>query len=461
MTSGTNTIEAFGVTQEQSQAIQLCNEPCPSANRPAVQLQTQPEAIYALIATDCGLLPQSTTRTASTALSAGANLTAGRAAGRSSSTPSATVTNAILPYAELIESREFLALDQESQAKFLALRDEALAQATSSQEKTQVEQALQAFLRHKLGYEPSLMCKDKDGNTLLDNLHSLYTASLEPGLQGRRVDILCNLADEITNPNKNINQGAIYATCVATAAALKMAREFQPAEYARLICQLATQGSASLHHGHHIVLSSHSLQDSAMIGRSLTESMLQTALGNMVGAYHDGVYTGQFEQMCEALFGVAFERLDNSDTARLISEAGSALQRGSQGVCIASVRTDIDGKHANHALLIESIDNGYVYFRNPWGAEYSHPEAVGAKEVSGQEQLFRMSLQEFKARVNFVMANSATAQLGITEGAEQPGVNILTELYGVEFLLTLGSSRQSQFSSNEEKIKAAMVNRTA
>lgn len=92
---------------------------------------------------------------------------------------------------------------------------------------------------------------DSDGNTLLDNLGGLARGKLDPGLKGGervRRRLVSGLLGDVAAPDSMLVAGDATDTSRAGALAHKLATD-KPADYARLVRGMFTEGKASLEAG--------------------------------------------------------------------------------------------------------------------------------------------------------------------------------------------------------------------
>ena len=265
--------------------------------------------------------------------------------------------------------------------------------------------ALIQLTQKEINGAPALQSKTIDGkSTLLDQLDRLATTPLD----GRIKDIGGNpqdktkvtegLLQELARPNQNINQDN-RGTCTVTSMTNTLANQ-NPAEYARLSTDLATTGQAKLANGDTIQPPADGFaQDNS--NRTTSERLLQSSLmrygqptyqnwnpgadgvrGTPDDGFSDptnptaksldgvppnggGLGADDNRKVMQGLYGQKVDRY----TDKMVDRAQKAIADGK-----GPVFTGIRWGGGNHAIEITKIENGRVYFRNPWG-----PGAMGPK----------------------------------------------------------------------------------
>lgn len=290
-------------------------------------------------------------------------------------------------------------------------------------------EAFLSLLNQKLDGASALLSKDKDGATLLDNLHTVINAEnfSDPKLASRKGELLSSLIQEVANSG-NINQG-VYATCVLTAGLHRLAED-RPAEYARMVVELATKGKSELGAGENIYFDRTALERTN--GRTLSESLAQTSLLGFVKGYEQGLTATQAEIFYEKLFNEPFKRMDNGYESR---EAILSEIVASNGKNMASIRYG-SGAHVYHAIEVGDIKDGRVYFYNPHGAEYKTYGNIGARLEDEGKALYSMTVDEFMGRLNYVIVkdNDPNAKFGTTP---ERG-HTITKIFGERMPVVMG-----------------------
>jgi hypothetical protein len=271
------------------------------------------------------------------------------------------------------------------------------------------------IFKPKIVQYSALLDKDKDGNTLLDNLHAMATGPLAPALEANgitRSALLSSVMEEAGMPGE-INQSN-RGTCTVTSMQ-HMLCENDPAEYVRIMRGLTSpEGTVQLRNGATLRREEDSVAPDSATDRSASERMFQSAMmeysnGNLdysnltdkntgkkpgflwfkKDVSHSGLYADQQERGIEALFGRNFNVVSGN--------AGiSELQQRSGQELLINMKWG-DGAHA---VTFEKIENGRVYFRNPWGptgapegTTYDNPPR---RLEDGATRLESMSMEDFQ-----------------------------------------------------------------
>ena len=223
-------------------------------------------------------------------------------------------------------------------------------------------------------------------NEILQQLSRIASTPLQAGLEQRKSEVLASLIQELVVPD-SIHQDS-KATCTVTEEERNLCKN-DPARYARIMADLTTSGKTELFHGYAMSLNTDALQEDSSRGmpaRALSMRVFQASamsfaaetLGGGYDNYSDiatgaavGSYTGLFDEQQQrltyALRGQATERVDlngQADDAFIDHLAGEVQKHG--GVRI-KVNVENGGIHQNHRIVIDRIEDGKVYFHNPWG----------------------------------------------------------------------------------------------
>lgn len=245
--------------------------------------------------------------------------------------------------------------------------------------------------------------KDLQGQgTLLDQLNTLSTEKLADGVD--RKQLVNDVLGEVENPVRIDQQQK--ATCGATTAQILLARK-HPAEYVRLINDLARpEGQAKMAGGDTLkrVDDWANANDS---GRSVSSRLLQPALMNEAagstfpGASYNnssdkdkelflsvgsGMTDGGSAKINSQLEGVRFE----SDGFHPWNRDGNwnrlkeVLGQG-KGPIPVSLQFNVNGSAFGHFVQVDKIEQGRVYYTNPWGAQESLSEEEFKSHVTGMQ----------------------------------------------------------------------------
>ncbi len=266
--------------------------------------------------------------------------------------------------------------------------------------------------------KPALLDKDADGVALVERLHSLATKPLNEQLAKNgydREDVLRSMLQECASPGQ-INQDG-HNTCTATTWQYMLCDQ-NPAEYARLMEGLLTgDGNVGMQGGETLVLEKDSLAKDSSNGRSVTERVFQSAMmefangdkksysttddlsrGKVFGLFektNGGLYADEQVRGLEALFGRDFTH-KTKDLIPLLTERSPTD---------TYVRMDWgEDKKGGHAVVVTRVEDGRVYFRNPWGptgdrvgTNYENPPRRLENPATREES---MTVEEFKAWCN-------------------------------------------------------------
>jgi len=293
-----------------------------------------------------------------------------------------------------------------------------------------------------VGGAERLTGRDLQGGTMLTHLHQLATAPLASGLD--RTSLLRSTIAEVENP-ANIEQHR-QGTCAATSVTLRLA-ERSPAEYARLVAGLASPSArVTLKDGSTLARNPGSVADTRS-GRTQSERMLQDAFMGFAngGLNYDvagdtsrgvggggGLNSAEVTRLQTSVFGESYrtvttvgrqvtrdaglgDRLwnnvrNNLDRLTFRHDPNSPMQLLRQE--LAAGRSTAIGMrwgevgHAGHAVVVDRIENGRVFFQNPHGNAY-HGQAVGSslsppprRVEAGNIQ--SMTLADFQSRLTSV-----------------------------------------------------------
>ncbi len=302
----------------------------------------------------------------------------------------------------LVSNGKFAAMSTQDKEKTLNVFENTASAAG--------RESLMKLLDKDIKGTPALLNKASDGTTTLDALNRVATGKIDPrigdasGTPANRAQVTDDLLKELANPGQNINQNN-RGTCTVTSMTYKLADQ-NPAEYARLSADLSTNGIAKLQNGDTIEPPADGfLHDNS--GRSVGERMLQSSLMNYAnqGQYTnwhpgadgkrgtpddgypsadkknpnqraiDGVPPNGGSGMVEdkqvkvmnALYGKNYEYYKGSfnfkdDAKDMQNKTEEQLKAGK-----TPVYTIVQWGGGTHAVEVTKIENGRVYWRNPWG----------------------------------------------------------------------------------------------
>ena len=211
---------------------------------------------------------------------------------------------------------------------------------------------------------------------ILNELDRLAGGNIAAGVTDRtgrtagKAEVMENLLNELAIPNTHINQDN-KGTCTCTSMSYALAKN-NPAEYARIATDLLTTGQATLKNG---TVIRPPLDGFAFDGskRSASERLIQSALMNLgMGGFYSNVRDqhlisgiGGLTDVEEAAVLRALNGKNFSvHSGNLIDRVQADLKAGHVPVM---VNLRWGGRRTGHAIQVEKIENGRVYFRNPWG----------------------------------------------------------------------------------------------
>lgn len=264
------------------------------------------------------------------------------------------------------------------------------------------------------GSPSALTSKDSKGGTLIDNLAKLATEPLSARLVSTSTpeNLLASVLQDVANPN-SIDQGSA-TTCTTASMQFEMVTE-APAEFARLIAGLATKGEVAMQGGDKLTLGADRRDDyaNARLGRTQTEALFQTATMEYANGkddfrpissrttdargktIRDGLTAAQQQKVLSQLFGLKYESkqlpTEESAAAALKQLRGFDSRKNVNRPVILSLDAgpsdkpgpNGEARRNRHAVALESIKGGRVYFRDPHGSLRSFPEESFAKNVLG------------------------------------------------------------------------------
>ena len=282
--------------------------------------------------------------------------------------------------------------------------------------------------------------RDLRGGTMLTHLQAMATGPLGRGID--RAAVLTSTLNEVKDPTR-IEQRQ-QGTCAATSTTLTLVGR-SPAEYVRLIGGMASAaGTATLAGGQTLRRNEGSVADGRS-GRSISERLLQDAFmdfangtmnydvarddsgdgddGGLTSAESARLSSGVFGQPHRAVTGGAtYAPRDASLMARTwatlksgfefvtfqhdASRPMATLQARSGTPTQIGMRWGQEG-HSAHAVVVNRIEDGRVYFQNPHGNAY-HGQAPGSslsppprRVETGNIQ--SMTVADFSARLTSVI----------------------------------------------------------
>ena len=232
---------------------------------------------------------------------------------------------------------------------------------------------------------------DSKGQTMLANLARLAQQPINPNVAAdtNKNELLTSVLRDVVNPNR-IDQGDA-PTCTVTSMQFELVAD-QPAEFARLMADLTgPEGKAKMMGGADLQLEKGDA--GARDGRSVSDSIFQTAameFGNgrdaqfdpyagksvnqKTGAEQRGLKPAQQTQVLRQLFGVNYESknfMNEAEGAKALEKLRTYDARGSQN---RPIILQLDQGDFNHAVSLERVSEGRVFFRDPYGVLRSMSE---------------------------------------------------------------------------------------
>lgn len=312
-----------------------------------------------------------------------------------------------------------------------------------------------------------LLSEDTGRGSLLSNLHGIATQAPHEALTDETTsdEVLTSVLSEITRPYEKVNQ-SVYGTCTVTSMQFELARD-QPAEYARLIRGLAgSEGRVQMAGGGELTIQQE-YYDANVSGdsRSPSEILFQSAA--MEYANGDDDYDASNDQSTNKRFWLVpdetYRGLNGEKQVRIASqlfgreytniapdsdeEAQEALEllerfdsTGDTPPAIVGVRMGDDDDPTFHAMTFDRVEDGKVYFRNPWGPGTSEP--LGLTVEDPDTGLYSMTVEEFRDRVTGVRMPTDIAEAG---GNVDPGESNATEAPLVSSTTSKSSTDDPEF----------------
>lgn len=273
--------------------------------------------------------------------------------------------------------------------------------------------------------QSALLDKDKDGHTLLGDLSAMATGPLAGEFANNgitRADLLSSVMQEAGSPGE-INQSN-RNTCTVTSMQY-MLNQLNPAEYVRVMQGLTSpSGQVQLRGGGTLSRDADSVAPDSATDRSTSERVFQSAMmeyangsdsysnptdqstrdKKILGVFdqhktYTGLFSDEEERGLEGLFGKNVDVDKGSflfhDKQEIVDQLG---KRNNQPTLV-----DLTWGNGGHAVVVEKVENGRVYLRNPWGptsdakgTTYSDPPR---RLEDGATRLESMSVEDFKKYV--------------------------------------------------------------
>ncbi|MBI2378608.1 MAG: LysM peptidoglycan-binding domain-containing protein [Deltaproteobacteria bacterium] len=322
--------------------------------------------------------------------------------------------------AGLVNSKGFGQLDAGQQRKTLAVFKESDLGGRF---------ALTGLMNKELNGKTVALDPDAQGNTLIDNLHRMATSPRDAEFAQHGVSkqgLLSSTIAESSRPGE-INQSS-KGTCTVTSMQQALTAR-NPAEYVRLMDGLTGPGGeVKLRNGDTLRRDAGSVAPDSATTRSPTERVFQAAMmeysngalrdydnatdkniirGGAAGRWGSkflgvkaetgGLNVHGMKRGFDGLFGT-----DSKLTTGNSSEMITRLEGQKPNTALLSFRWSNNGADG-HAVTFDRIENGRLYFRNPWGRNFdaagSSKDPPPRKIEDGFTGLESMSLAEAKSRL--------------------------------------------------------------
>ena len=242
--------------------------------------------------------------------------------------------------------------------------------------------------------------RDSTGRTLLDNVHELATQPLNANLIGHTTTeaVLSNALVETVNPNR-VEQGTA-PTCTVASMQYELIAD-EPSEYVRLLAGLTgPTGHAKMRGGGTLKVEAEDATAEARDGRTVSQAIFQSALmeyangrdarfdpvigqstHRRTGAVRIGLGPNQQTTILRQLFGVRYTNDSLADEAEGARALESLRHFDTVGARNRPILLEIDQGAYNHAVSLERVAQGRVFFRDPYGVLRSMPEELFSKYV--------------------------------------------------------------------------------
>jgi|GEM_PF-1882100 len=241
---------------------------------------------------------------------------------------------------------------------------------------------LVTLANRQINGKSALLDVDKDGNSLLRNLHGLSTQKLNAefgNVSFSRAQLIGSIIQEAAKPGE-VNQGS-HGTCTVTSMQYMLCTQ-NPAEYVRIMQGITSaSGKVTLRGGDILELNPGCVGEDSNKKRSHSERIFQASMMdfcNGADAYNNqqdkntwsflfvshsygGLHTGQEKKGLEALFGQGF-KVETKNVVGLLTE------RSQQGKPTYIDMHWGENQSGGHAVVVTEVKDGRVYIRNPWGS---------------------------------------------------------------------------------------------
>lgn len=266
------------------------------------------------------------------------------------------------------------------------------------------------------------------GETLMSHLDRLATQPLASGLN--RMNVLSGLLEQLENPG-TIAQGG-RGTCTVTTIEYMLAKR-SPSEYARLVTELASVGGKAVLANGATVSREAGTADRDDSGRSDASRIFEAAMMEYGNGFLDysnekdkhgvagaaflpgGLSNGQTSKVLSGVFNEKWRAIDavpvigqvpfsSLGSGRLFETLEGYVKKGQQVPIGMDWRAVGEWKPSGHEVLVTKIENGRVYFRNPWGNYDATGTVTDGKDgpvrrIEDGNGLESMTIDEFRRRL--------------------------------------------------------------
>lgn len=268
----------------------------------------------------------------------------------------------------------------------------------------------------------------RKGETLLSHLDRLASQPLANGLD--RMSLLSGLLEQAENPG-TISQGA-RGTCTVTTVEYMLAKR-SPAEYVRLVTDLSSVAGKTVLANGKSVTREPGTASSDDSGRSDASRLFEAAMmeyGNGFLNYSNekdkqgiggatvlpsGLKNGGVAKVLAGVFDEPWRAIDavpvigqvpftSVGSSRLFGQLETYLQKGQEVPIGMDWRSKGEWRPSGHEVLVTKIEDGRVYFRNPWGY-YDAPGTITdgtdgpERRIEDSNGLESMAVDAFRRRL--------------------------------------------------------------
>ncbi len=279
-----------------------------------------------------------------------------------------------------------------------------------------------------------LESKDKYGHDLLDNLTTMNTQNTNPGLNQHL--LTAQGIVQTAQPAHTMTQGD-HGTCAASTVQYMLADQ-RPAEYIRLANGITgQQGRVDMASGKELTLVGDSIPEDKS-GRTALDRVMQASFMNVEGgqsgqysnqsdSFHNNGSFNPFHMFHQEQGGLLPQQVQSLASDAMGEPYVQIYQQGQQDPRQAvgmidnltrngqPVPVSMNWDGGGHRILVTKVENGQVYYRNPWGQR----NGANAGEVlqNANNQIYQdgfesMSVEAFMERMRSAIAPARMMQGG-------------------------------------------------